>query len=251
VTLFKIANSNDIRPLMLKTNHTYPLLEWRDTPMVSIISFDLDGTIMQQQFADSVWLTGLPQLYAKQKDIDIDTARSLLMESYDAMGSDRREWYDLNYWIDQLGLSVTPNDLLQLYRHAIKPFPDAKQVIEHLSKEFTLIISSGAMKEFINIQLSSTGLSNYFSHLFSSTSDTQMVKKDPMFYKKIADTLSVDPFDIVHVGDNEAYDYRSPLKAGLQAFYLDRTSDLNAPYIVHSLTEFKQKIDMLKDKKVG
>lgn len=221
------------------------MLQWRNIVMISIISFDLDGTIMQQDFADSVWLTALPGLYAKQKKIDLDGARSLLMESYDAMGSDRREWYDLNYWIDQLGLSVTPNDVLQIYKNSIKLFPDAKQVIQQLSKEYTLIISSGAMTEFIQIQLSSTGLSKYFSHLFSSTSDTNTVKKDPLFYKTIARSLDVEPSDIVHIGDNEVYDYHSPMKAGLHAFYLDRKSDYYAPHIVHNLTEFEQKIDLL------
>ena len=213
--------------------------------MVSIISFDLDGTIMQQGFADSVWLIGLPKLYASQKNLDFETAQTLLMQSYDAIGSDKREWYDLTYWISHLGLSVTPADLLQLYKDAIKPFPDATPVIQHLSKKYTLIISSGAMSEFIHIQLSSTHLIHYFSHLFSSTSDTNMVKKDPLFYQTIAEKLQVSPSEIVHVGDNEIYDYQSPTKAGCKAFYLNREKTKTAPHIIHSLTEFEQRLDAL------
>ena len=215
--------------------------------MISIVSFDLDGTIMQQEFADSVWLRGLPKLYAQQKEIDFKTAQSLLMQSYDTIGSDRVEWYDLRYWIDQLGLSITPNDLLNLYKETIKPFPDAKKVIQRLSRQYTLIICSGAMKEFIHIQLSSTGLSKYFSHFFSSTSDTNMVKKDPLFYKGIASKLKVEPSSIVHVGDNEIYDYRSPVKAGFHAFFLTRELNQTGSHIVHSLSEFEQKIDNIEE----
>ncbi|MDG6228796.1 MAG: HAD family hydrolase [Candidatus Thermoplasmatota archaeon] len=216
--------------------------------MVSIISFDLDGTIMQQGFADTVWLIGLPKIYAEEKNLDFETAQTILMTSYEQISSDRREWYDLDYWITSLCLSITPKELLEKYRSHIQLFPDAASVIKSLSNEYTLIISSGAMKEFIDIQLTSTGLNHYFSHMFSSTTDSDMVKKDPLFFKYIAHTLDVRPEEIAHVGDNEIYDYQSPRKAGLHAFYLHREKNHSMPdssHIVHSLREFEQLVKKL------
>lgn len=216
--------------------------------MVSIISFDLDGTIMQQGFADAVWLIGLPKIYAEQKNLDFKTAQALLLNSYEHIGSDKREWYDLMYWITALDLSVSPKELLEAYRSSIQLFPDAAPVIRSLSEEYMLIISSGAMKEFIDIQLAETELIRYFSHMFSSTTDSNMVKKDPLFFKYIANNLDVRPDEIIHVGDNEIYDYESPRKAGLLAFYLcrDENHTVSTPrHIVHSLTEFEQQVKIL------
>jgi len=216
--------------------HTLPK---EDITMVSIISFDLDGAIMHQRFADTIWRSGLPKIYATKVNIPFETAQTLFMQWYDTIGSERREWYDLSYWISLFHLPITAEELLRSYIDTIQPYPDAIEVIRNLSKNYKLIISSGAMKEFIQIQLETTHLMKYFSQLFSSTSDTNMVKKDPRFYLTIADKLHVKPSEIVHVGDNEIYDYQTPKKAGFQAFYLNRDKTQKASYIVHSLHEFE------------
>ncbi len=213
--------------------------------MVSIISFDLDGTIMQQCFADSVWLIGLPAIYAKQKNISFETAQTFLMQCYDTIGNEKREWYDLSYWISALNLSINAKDLLYLYKDSIKPFSEAPKVIQNLSKTYNLIICSGAMKEFIQIQLESTNLIKYFSHLFSSISDYSMVKKDLNYYLSVAKKLNIKPNEIVHIGDNEIFDYYTPKEAGLHAFYLCRNKNISAPHIVHNLNEVEVRLNSL------
>jgi HAD superfamily hydrolase (TIGR01549 family) len=213
--------------------------------MVSVISFDLDGTIMLPSFADSVWLVGLPTIYAKQKHTSFEHAQTFLKERYDAISSDRREWYDLSYWIDALDLSINVTELLNMYRTEIKPFSDVQTVIPSFSKSYSLIICSGAMKEFIKIQLSSSNLAQYFSHIFSSTSDTNMVKKDPSFYLYVAKKLSVKQHDIVHVGDNETYDYLAPKKAGFHAFHLCRDTTCSDTHTIRNLTELADRLKTL------
>lgn len=210
--------------------------------MKKIISFDLDGTIMKPGFGDIVWLEGLPKAYAKDKQIPLDVAKTFLINAYETIGSDKREWYDLSYWIETLNLSITPDSLLHEYKQIITPYPDAKKVIKRLSEDYTLIVSSGAMKEFIHIELTSADLHQYFDYFFSSTSDSDTVKKDPSFYQKIATSLKVKPEDIIHVGDHREYDYLSPTSAGLIAYYLERDQKIKAPYVVSSLNEFEKKV---------
>ena len=206
--------------------------------MYPVISFDLDGTLMKPGFGDSVWMDGLPRIYAEQNQISLDKAKSYFKQKYDSIGSDNREWYDLSYWIQKYHLPITPNELLDQYEDSIEIFEDVGEILNSLSKKHTLIISSGAMREFIIKELEYTVISHYFCHLFSSTTDTNTVKKDPAFYTMIAQTLGCSPQEIIHIGDNIEYDYYSPKSAGFHAYLLDRTQKSNQPHILFSLKEF-------------
>jgi len=206
--------------------------------MNPIISFDLDGTLMKPGFGDKVWLEGLPKIYSKHYKIDYHQATSFFKNAYDTIGSDKREWYDLSYWIDKYQLPITPNELLDQYESSIALFDDVEYVLDTLSKDYILIISSGAMREFIVKELGHTGISHYFSHLFSSTTDTDTVKKDPVFYTMISKNLHRSPQEIIHIGDDFDYDYHSSKLAGFQAYYLNRTKKSKQPHILSSLNEF-------------
>ncbi|HMA83199.1 MAG TPA: HAD family hydrolase [Candidatus Thermoplasmatota archaeon] len=204
-----------------------------------ILSFDLDGTLMKPGFGDKVWLEGLPNIYAITHNISSEEAKNQLITAYDAIGNERREWYDLTYWIHKLNLDIAPNDLLNTFSKYIQPYPEVPDIIKRLYKNYTLIVSSAAMKPFIFIELKTARLSDYFTELFSATSDTQTVKKDPFFYQMISQKMNRDPKEIIHVGDNKQFDYISPKKAGLHAIYLDRTNDETGDQSINSLTKFE------------
>ena len=207
-----------------------------------VISFDLDGTLVKSGFGDMVWLDGLPRVYAKEKKVSFENAKNFFIKTYNKIGSDHREWYDLSFWIKTYNLPITPKILLDRYEHYIKLYKDVKPVIQRLSKKYVLIISSGAMNDFIQKELEFTQLQSYFIHTFSSTSDTNTVKKDPDFYKIIADKLNCVPSDIIHIGDHLEYDYYSAKKAGCYAFHLDRDAMEKKHFIVSSLKEFEKKL---------
>jgi putative hydrolase of the HAD superfamily len=207
--------------------------------MVRIISFDLDGTLMQPDFGNMVWLEGLPRIYAREKNIHFAAAKKELMQAYDQLGKERREWYDLLHWIKKLHLSITPQDLLAIYKKFIKPYPETKEVVSNLSKHYSLIISSSAMKEFITMELEQTGLRQYFSHIYSSTSDTDYVKKNPAFYRMICSRLQISPSELVHVGDTKLLDVDAPRKIGIISYYLNRETVSEKRYVIRSLKELE------------
>lgn len=209
---------------------------------IPIISFDLDGTLMKPGFGDKVWLEGLPRIYAMTHNLSFETAQDQLISAYDRIGNKRREWYDLTYWIRSLNLNIRPRELLKNFSSYIQPYPEVPEIIKRLSKKYTLIISSAAMEPFIKIELQSSHLYEYFSYFFSATTDTNTVKKDPLFYKMIINQLHCQPHEIIHVGDNKEFDFLSPKDAGMHAFYLDRTKNEHGSRIVSSLTEFEKQI---------
>ena len=208
--------------------------------MIKIISFDLDGTLVKNTYANSVWLEGLPRLYAKEKNITINEAKEFLFNEYNKVGIDHKEWYNIDWWFKRFGIKIDWRDLLYNYRAHIHIFPESKNVISNLSKRYKLIIISNAKREFIDIQIKETNLKPYFNFTFSSLSDFDSVKKIPEVYRKICDILKVQVDEIIHIGDNKEFDFFSPQKIGIKSYYLNRDRTELGDSIVHTLSEFEK-----------
>jgi len=89
--------------------------------------------------------------------------------------------------------------------------------------------------------LKATGLSRYFTRIFSATSDFRKVKKTADFYRHICDILGASPEEIVHVGDHYEFDYLVPQTVGIQAFYLDRSAQQKGESVVWTLGELGER----------
>jgi 5'-nucleotidase len=210
--------------------------------MIKVISFDFDGTIAKHTFADAFWLEGVPALYATQHHVDLESAKKYLFEEYEKIGENRIEWYDPGYWFDRFNLQTDWKKMLLTYRQNVEIYPEVPSALERLSTQYRLIISSNAKKEFIDIQLRQSKIRDYFDQVFSSTSDFHTVKKVTDFYAMICKKLSIEPQEIIHVGDHKEFDYLSPKKLGITAFYLDRDKTSTGPYVVHDLSQFVETI---------
>ena len=135
--------------------------------MIKTISFDLDDTLIKRTFADAVWLEGLPEIYAEEKNINFETAKQHLLKEYDEITDKRIEWYDISYWFQRFNLKYSWKKLLENYKHVIEPYPETKDVLKRLHKKYDLVIISNAKKEFIELELEESGLKKYFTHIFS------------------------------------------------------------------------------------
>jgi putative hydrolase of the HAD superfamily len=213
--------------------------------MAKILSFDMDGTLIDQCFADAVWLEGLPRLYAQERGIGFSESKKYLLGEYDRIGSESIEWYTIQYWLKKLHLSTNWKSLLESYRDKIKVYPEVPPVLDFLKEKFILIIISNAAREFLTIELEETNLQHYFSHIFSAVTDFHQTKKDITIYEKICHILQIKPTDIIHVGDNYLFDYLVPQKLGITTFYLNRTPTHhpgNTPYTLKNLDELLSRI---------
>jgi FMN phosphatase YigB (HAD superfamily) len=63
----------------------------------------------------------------------------------------------------------------------------------------------------------------YFVRIFSSVSHYRQLK-NPDFYIRICEEMSVKPSRVIHVGDNWQFDFLNARQAGINALYLDRSS---------------------------
>ena len=187
---------------------------------VKVISFDMDGTLVDPKFVDLVWNFGVPDLLAKKEGIDFKEAKKYTWEEYEKVGENSIKWYDIKYWFDFFDLDESYEDLIESLSSEIKIYSEVPKVLEKLVKNYKLIIASNAAREFLDIEMQN--IKDYFSHSFSSTSDFKLVKKTPSFYKNICEILGISPEEMVHVGDHWNFDVVSPKKLGVTAFYLNR-----------------------------
>jgi putative hydrolase of the HAD superfamily len=209
--------------------------------MIRIISLDMDGTLVKSRFVEKVWMEGMPIFYAEKTGLDFHAAKEYVVGEYMKIGSDRLEWYDLLYWIERFGLKIGIDEILQMYEDEIEAFPEVQEVLDMLSGDYDLVVTSNAAREFIDIELD--GLSDYFRETFSATSDFREVKKSPFIYGAVCAHLGAKPFEVLHIGDHYGYDYESPLDAGLDALFLDRKGERSGREVVGDLLEAVELIE--------
>jgi HAD superfamily hydrolase (TIGR01549 family) len=188
----------------------------------TLISFDLDGTLVEPTYINLVWERKIPELYAQKNHITLDQATAKVMSEYERVGDGSLIWYDIKYWFDFFDLPGDWKGLMEEHRKEIRLFPEVKEVLEELKEDFELIVTSNAAREFVEMEVKETGISPYFRRIFSATSDFGQVKKIPQFYKKICDIMGVLPSQMIHVGDHYEFDFLAPQKLGMKAYYLDR-----------------------------
>lgn len=208
-----------------------------------VISFDLDGTLVDHGFSTAVWREAIPALVAKKRGLSLEAAKAWVYMEYDQVGQEALEWYDLAYWHGSFGLDGAWRRILGEHRHLIRLFPEVPSVLEDLSQNYDLIILSNASRPFIEEEFSHSGLHEFpFRHVVSATSDLQQVKKTSSFYKEVCSKLGLDPSRLIHVGDHLEFDYQAPVRAGIRAYFLDRSGEKSDEYCVRDLNEFAARV---------
>jgi putative hydrolase of the HAD superfamily len=213
--------------------------------MPKIISFDMDGTLVDAEFTDWVWGHGIPKLYAQKVGLSFEEARAFVTQEYLKVGEGAIEWYDIKYWFRFFELEESWRLVMEQYTDKIKVYPDVNHILERLGGRFPLVLTSNAGREFIDIEMEATGLWRYFSRIFSATSDFGQVKKTVDFYQQICQVLETRPQEIVHVGDHYEFDYLVPRSLGIHAFYLDRLGEQRGASVISDLKDLEERLSTI------
>ena len=131
---------------------------------------------------------------------------------------------------------------MEQYADRINVYPDAAPLLDRLKERFKLVLTSNAGREFIEVEMGTTGLDRYFDRIFSATSDFREVKKTPRFYERVCEVMKVRPEEMIHVGDHYEFDYLIPRALGIRAFYLDRSAQKEGASILWDLKRFPERI---------
>lgn len=209
---------------------------------MKVISFDLDGTLITDEFSQIVWHQGIPELYAEKHGCMLDEAKRFIFQEYSKVGDKAIEWYDINYWLQFFSLDTNREKLFKKFKTRIKTYPEVPEALSTLSQTYQLIITSNAAREFLDIEIDEANISSYFNYIFSATSDFKEVKKTEEFYLQICNLLKVKHHQMIHIGDHFEFDYLIPQKVGIKSFYLDRKGERKGNNIVKDLKEFEEKL---------
>ena len=88
---------------------------------------------------------------------------------------------------------------------------------------FKIILTTNLTSEFINEIIHKLADNNIrVWKVFSCVSDYMLPKKNELFYAKVISMVNVEPYEILHVGDNEIYDYLIPTSLGMNALLIKR-----------------------------
>jgi putative hydrolase of the HAD superfamily len=211
---------------------------------IKVISFDLDGTLVELEFSEWVWSLGIPQLFAEKRGIPFDEAKEIVEEEYRKVGDGSLQWYDIKYWFDFFQLNGHWKPLLNRFSHKIKTYPEVSKVLQDLSPNYRLIIISNAAREFIDIEVEVARLRGYFSRIFSATSDFGQIKKTTEFYENICQLLEISFQEMVHVGDHWEFDYLVPKALGIKAFHIDRSCSRSGDDVIKNLEEVGKRLGL-------
>jgi putative hydrolase of the HAD superfamily len=215
-------------------------LEMR-SKMPKIISFDMDGTLVDAEFTDWVWGHGIPTVYAKKAGVPFEEAQAFVTQEYLKVGEGAIEWYDIKYWFRFFQLDESWKTVMEWYTDKIRVYPDVHHLLQRLEGKFPLILTSNAGREFIDLEMEATGLGKYFCRVFSATTDFRVVKKTVNFYQRICEILETRPQEIIHVGDHYEFDYLVPRSLGIRAFYLDRSGKRRGDGVIPELKDFEER----------
>lgn len=192
---------------------------------IKALSLDLDGTLVSRSYVDYFWLEIVPRLYAERWGLQLEEAKRQVFRQYDEVGPRDLRWYQPRYWFDRFGLDA---DLLRTALEEasklIVPYEDALELLKRLQNRLTVVISTSASREFIDLVLNRVPeIRARVSRIFSSVSDFSLPSKPPEFYLRVLAELRVEPHELAHAGDDEEADYAIPLSLGIRAFFIDRS----------------------------
>jgi HAD superfamily hydrolase (TIGR01549 family) len=211
---------------------------------IKVISFDLDGTLVESEFNEWVWGVGIPQLFAEKRRISFEEAKEIVEGEYGKVGDGSLEWYDIKYWFNFFQLNASWKSLLNRFSHKIRTYPGVSRVLQDLSSRYRVIIISNAAREFIDMEVDVAELRRYFSRIYSATSDFGQIKKTAQFYGHICQLLRISPQEMVHVGDHWEFDYLVPKGLGIEALHIDRSWTRKGDDVIRDLAEVGERLEL-------
>jgi len=201
------------------------------------ILFDFDGTLINSRKANVLRYNEMAKKYgmpiANGKDMMDDVNRKTTMQTIQKYAPSTKIGKEA---IEQV------EGTLHEFRHHIKLFPYAREVLKELRKKYILGIVTNRGSSTLPL-MRHFRLQNYFSVVVTAA-DVKYPKPNPESIKKALKILKLKPEEAVYVGDFHT-DHKAAKDAGLKAIMLDKKCQTK--YHIKSLKELIGVMEELSD----
>lgn len=220
--------------------------------MIKTVLFDLDDTILDFKKAESIAIRkALSEMNIKPTDSiaeiysEINKSQWLLLEQQRITRSElltRR--FDLLF--EKLGVKRSGKQMQTIYERFLAEehvfIPDANEVLNVLSKEFSMYIVSNGSAFVQENRIKSSGISKYFKNIFISER-IGFNKPHKAFFDKCFSSIELlDRSNTIIIGDSLTSDIKGGNNAGILTCWYNpskksNNSDAVVDYEISSLTE--------------
>jgi len=224
----------------------------------SLIAFDLDGTLVDQERAATSGLRRWLESLGVQPTTELTAAWLRIEETHvhqwreGVITWDEQRRRRLRDFLPLIGQGVgDPDELDRQFREGYLPayeaswtaYPDSRPTLVELgARGFAIAIISNGEDAQQNAKLARTGLADLIPVVLTADG-LGVAKPNPAIFTRACELLGVEPASVLYVGDKHDLDVVAPRAAGLRAVHLDR-ADADACGEVKRITDLAQLLEL-------
>ena len=203
------------------TNAAVPLNARRiDWSAIDIALLDMDGTLLDLNYDNTVWNIHLPQAFAQHRGITVEQARQTLhAEMAQIRGT--IQFYSFDYWESFTGL-----DLVELHRRSVENIvyrPGALAFLRWLkARGIFTVIATNAHRRSLLVKEEALPIADEVDHIVSSQ-DLNTPKEDQGYWSGLQAKFPFDPSRAFFADDSD------PVLHAAEAFGIGQIWTITTP----------------------
>ena len=177
-------------------NKMSAICSWND---IKTVLLDVDGTLLDLHFDNSVWDNSLPEAFARKHNLSMSESRSNLYQHMRKVRG-KIEFYSFDYWSSFTKIDIEKLHELQQGKIAFRK--DAEWFLSEISVKKATFIATNADRKSFGIKDTKLGLTNKVKGVFSSQ-DFQSPKEEQAFWSAVQNATGFEGSTTLMIDDNE------------------------------------------------
>ena len=172
------------------------ICRWND---IKTVLLDVDGTLLDLHFDNSVWDNSLPEAFATKHNLSMSESRSNL-HAHMRKVRGKIEFYSFDYWSSFTNIDIEKLHKLQQGKIAFRK--DAEWFLSEISAKKATFIATNADRKSFGIKDRKLKLTSKVKGVFSSQ-DFQAPKEERAFWSAVQSATGFEGSSTLMVDDNE------------------------------------------------
>tara|TARA_B100000965_G_C19558296_1_gene743272 strand:+ start:293 stop:964 length:672 start_codon:yes stop_codon:yes gene_type:complete len=181
---------------------------------IECLLIDMDGVILDNTYDNNFWQNQIPGVLSKKKNISFDDAKRLAIQIFN-FKKNTKDWYDLDYWSNMLGIDIEAEKRSEESLSKIKLYDNVTSTLAELKKQTRLILITNAHRKTLNIKLEKFDIKPYF-HEMICAHELYYVKEDLQLWYMLRSKYKLDYEKTILVEDT-INNIRVALSAGVSS----------------------------------